>query len=201
MCPVSETNSFCQLSICKKLTEMKSLPEKLNLGGQSPLPHPPPSQNDEQGIPSMARCLSEHKTLDYRRGPSWRGWGSLWKVAVSLADLIRTDPAGWQDNLKIQMTAILPPERKVGSISVSCPSGRQHPGKGGPGGQANSNMTSFSGVPWTHLLLVALRWSNLSAQQNLTQCPPVCLFYLCSNWLVLYFLGVLVYHGLGCWRR
>lgn len=63
MCPVSEMNSFCQLSVCKKLTEMKSLPEKLDLRGQSPLPCPPSSQSDEGGIPSMAD-LSEHTTRE-----------------------------------------------------------------------------------------------------------------------------------------
>lgn len=119
MCPVSEMNSFCQLSICKKLTEMKSLPQRLNLRGQGPLPHLPSFQSEEEGIPSMTRCLSEHRTRDYRRGPSCRG-KPFWKAAVSLADVIITHPAGWQGNLKNQTPAILLPERKARSVVGQC---------------------------------------------------------------------------------
>lgn len=137
-------NSFCQFPICKKLTEMKSLPEKLNLRGQSPLPHPPSSQTDEEGIPSMARSL-EHRTLDYRSGPFWQG-EIVSEVSVSRAEVIITDLKA-TSKIKWQQFCLLKEKLEVHGVRVSCPSGREHAGKGGPRGQAKTNRMSSSGGP------------------------------------------------------
>lgn len=71
-------------------------------------------------IPSMVPCLSEHRTQDYRRGPSWQEETILEGSSVPSSYVIITDPAGWQGNLKNQTTSILRPERKVRSVLGQC---------------------------------------------------------------------------------
>lgn len=195
------------------------LPEEFNLRGQSPLHRPPHTQCEEAGIPSNGQVL----VGEPRPKQDLSQQGKL-VLLPSRCDCNWPWLVG-QGSLISQTAASLPPERKVRNVPGQClmpkwqmtrwerdiPSGWE--------AQAKNNTMSFSMGSTEHAplwptvtgplgkgagthkqYLEGAIWQNGSytweTWWSLMYCPPASLVCFSINWLVLYFLGALIYNGL-----